>query len=124
MDSQLSGVPRRSMWWMTPVVLFSAPGVVAFFGYTFTWLISGVLYTKLSLHTAHMVVLFLIYAASVLAPFSSILALGVVVILGLARRLVGRRLWTSVFLVVMSFAGAILMGLALDGQITIPGALK
>jgi hypothetical protein len=109
---------------MAPGILLSAPGIIAFLGYTFTWLISGVLYTRLSLYTAHMIVLFVIYAASVLAPFTSVLALGAVVVLGLARRLVGRRFWTSVLLVTVSFAGAILMGLALDGQITIPGALE
>ena len=109
---------------MTPGVLFALPGIVAFIGYTFTWLISGVLYTRLGLHTAHMIVLFVIYAASVLAPFTSILALVAVVVLGLVRRLVGRRLWTSIALLVISFTGAILMGLAVDGHIAVPGALE
>ena len=75
MDRQPSTDPQRSKWWITPGVLLALPGIVAFIGYTFTWLISGVLYTKLGLHTAHMIVLFVIYAASVLAPFTSVLAL-------------------------------------------------
>ena len=109
---------------MLPGCVFSAPGVVAFAGFTFTWLISGLLYTTLGLYTAHMILLLLIYAASLLAPFTSILALLAVLILGVTRRLVGRHLSVSLLLVALSFAGAILMGLALEDKIAIPGALK